>query len=461
MVRVRLLAAACAAVTTLSLLAATPAIAHQGAGLTASARGHATALTPPVDPTQGNITVTVSYGGQALSPNGDVRVSFWLLDEDLGLYVEQPHGTWTFDGAQWASSDLAPGRYAVRFLADSTDVGLEWWDGGRYFEESIDVVVTAGATAGLGAVTLDERTLDIGRLSGADRFATAVELSTVIAPDDSAITVYLADGMNYPDALAAGPAAIAQGGVLLLTRRDSLPDVTRRELERIRPARVVIVGGAGAVSAAVEADVTATLPGAQVDRAAGATRYETGEEVVRDAFPEGAVTALVATGRNYPDALAAGPAAGVAGAPVILVDGAASAVSAATMTLLDDLGVEEVFIVGGKGAVSPGVEASLGTRFGTGVHRVDGATRYETAANLNWAFFEVAERAFLASGQNFPDALAGAPLAGAFGAPLFLSPSACFGLDAAFGVYDARSNGVWLLGGSGALSPNVEAFGLC
>lgn len=341
--------------TTLSLLAATPAIAHQGAGLTTSARGHATALTPPVDPTQGNVSVAVSYGGQALSPNVDVRVSFWLLDEDLGLYVEQPHGAWTSDGAQWTSSD----------------------------------------------------------------------------------------GMNYPDALAAGPAAIAQRGVLLLTRRDRLPDVTRQELERINPARVVIVGGA------------------QVERAAGATRYETGEEVVRDAFPEGAATALIATGRNYPDALAAGPAAGIAGAPVILVDGAASAVSVATMTLLDDLGVEEVFIVGGEGAVSPGVEASLRTRFGAGVHRVDGATRYETAANLNWAFFEVGERAFLASGQNFPDALAGAPLAGAFGAPLFLSPSACFGLDAAFGVYDARSNGVWLLGGPGALSPNVEAFGLC
>ena len=60
---------------------------------------------------------------------------------------------------------------------------------------------------------------------------------------------YVATGEAYPDAITGGPAAARDGGPILLVRRDSVPAATAAELGRLRPDRIVIVGGTGAVSA--------------------------------------------------------------------------------------------------------------------------------------------------------------------------------------------------------------------
>ncbi|NAZ81500.1 hypothetical protein GTR02_06680 [Kineococcus sp. R8] len=88
------------------------------------------------------------------------------------------------------------------------------------------------------------------RLDGADRYATAVEISRATWGDDGAIEVVLASGTAFPDALAWGSAGYG-AGPLLLTERDRLPEVTRTELERLRPCFVVVLGGPSAVSDAV------------------------------------------------------------------------------------------------------------------------------------------------------------------------------------------------------------------
>ena len=64
--------------------------------------------------------------------------------------------------------------------------------------------------------------------------------------------MYVGVGDNFPDAPAAGPAAGIQGGPILLNGTDVLPSATIGELNRIRPEAIVIVGGTGVVSSAVE-----------------------------------------------------------------------------------------------------------------------------------------------------------------------------------------------------------------
>lgn len=410
----------------------------------------------------GVLVVRVEYQGESLDPNTQVRISLWKLDEDSGLYRAVDDVAWSTLGSSWSSSELAPGSYSVRFLADDESVGLEYWDEARYFYDSADVRIDAGQRTDLGTVTLDDRTFDVGRVAGLNRFATAVAASALVVPDGvRAPVVYLADGMNPPDALAAGPAAIAHGGVLLLTGSTSLPEETRAELRRLNPERLVIVGGPGAVSKAVEAQVRTLLRQTSVERLGGATRYETGRAVVRDTFRESEVV-LIATGRNYPDALAAGPAAGYLGAPVVLVDGAAASIDSATSALIADLGATHAILVGGPGAVSAGIENSLRRELGDGaVTRVGGDTRFETAAELGSVVFDATDFAFLASGLNFPDALGGAPLAGAFGAPVFLTMPSCMVDAAAWGIWRQRANAVLLIGGPGALSAKVEQLELC
>jgi ell wall binding domain 2 (CWB2) len=91
------------------------------------------------------------------------------------------------------------------------------------------------------------------RLSGADRYATAVEISRVVWDQDNTVAVFLASGTSPADALALG-GSFGGSGPVLLTERDSLPAATRAELARLRPCFLVVAGGAASVSDAVFAD---------------------------------------------------------------------------------------------------------------------------------------------------------------------------------------------------------------
>jgi putative cell wall-binding protein len=171
---------------------------------------------------------------------------------------------------------------------------------------------------------------------------------------------------------------------------------------------------------------------------------------------------FVATGTNYPDALAAGPAAGAVGAPLILVDGTAKTLSPETASLISDLGTNRIYIVGGTGAVGTAVEARLGALIGPdNVHRLAGSSRWATAAAVDDEIFPDQEQAVLANGNGFADALAGAPLAGAVGGPMYLAPSDCLPSAAAASLLKDRTRGIWLVGGTGVLSAHVANLEVC
>lgn len=267
------------------------------------------------------------------------------------------------------------------------------------------------------------------RLGGADRYATAVAASRAAFPraDPAGLsTVYLASGMQYADALAAGPTAVARGGGLLLTQTDRLTATTAAELRRLAPDRVVVVGGTGAVGARVLDQVSAL--GLSVSRLGGADRYATSAALAREGFPSGARTAWVATGQGYADALAAGPAASAAGGPIVLVDGRARALPASTRQLLTELGVTTVRIAGGTSVVSSGIESGLQGLVGaTAVTRSAGADRYATAVAVNTRAFPALAKgdAYVAAGNGFADALSVGVLAGRAKRPLYLSVPYC------------------------------------
>src|SRR5690606_26064184 len=122
------------------------------------------------------------------------------------------------------------------------------------------------------------------------------------------------------------------------TASNALPGVVAAEIERLDPDEVIIVGGTGAVSAAV-ANSVANLDGdPDVIRIGGSDRYATSRLLIDFGFgDDGADTAYIATGSGFPDALAAGPAAAHFGGPVVLVPGEGSSVDSPTLAMLTDL----------------------------------------------------------------------------------------------------------------------------
>lgn len=299
-------------------------------------------------------------------------------------------------------------------------------------------------------------TLDTERLAGTDRYGTAVALSRA-AFEANVPVVFVASGEGFADALAAGAAAGVLGGPVLLTARSSLPTTVRAELVRLRPARVVVVGGGNVVSPGVVDAIERALPDTPVDRLAGIDRYDTAAAIARFARPSGADVVYLATGRSAPDALAGGAAAVRDGAPVLLVPGTGGRLPTAVTDALTFLAPSRVVVLGGRSAVDDATLASVERLLpGVSVRRVAGATRYDTAARAVASFTSV-DRVYVAVGTQFPDALAATAAAGVGGVPVLLvDPTGV--PDATAGVLRRLAPGrIVVLGGVAAISRGLES----
>jgi putative cell wall-binding protein len=195
----------------------------------------------------------------------------------------------------------------------------------------------------------------VTRLSGQDRFETAARVSAE-SFEPGVAAVYLATGLNFPDALTGGAAAALDEGPILLTLRDSVPAATAAELARLRPQRIYVLGGSGVVSDEVVAAVQQHTDG-QVIRLAGEDRFATAAQISSQRFTAPVEVVYVATGGNFPDALAGVPAAGVSGAPMLLV--ARDSIPAVVQEELMRLRPRRIVVLGGEGAVSAGVLSEL------------------------------------------------------------------------------------------------------
>lgn len=254
----------------------------------------------------------------------------------------------------------------------------------------------------------------VERLSGDDRFATAATAATEVYPDGADV-VYIATGRSHPDALAATAPAGNEDGPVLLTETASLPEETKAALQALTPDQIIVSGGPSSVSDDVLAALEDYTDGT-VTRISGEDRYDTAAALsARFTNPE---TVFVATGEDYPDALAAGARAGMVGAPVLLVR--QNTIPESTADALDGLTPDNIVVVGGTSTVSTAVLTELRDFTDGPVTRVAGETRYDTAASLS-SLLDTSEFGFVATGQNWPDALGAAALAGHLDSPVLLT----------------------------------------
>jgi putative cell wall-binding protein len=190
------------------------------------------------------------------------------------------------------------------------------------------------------------------RESGVNRYHTA-SLVSRNTYDPGVSVAYVATGERFADALAGGAAGAHNKGPLLLVQQNAIPFDTGNELARLKPKRIVVLGGPSAVS-----DETVRQLGqyaSNVSRVAGNDRYETAALVARQEFGSLTGGLVIATGVQYPDAVAAG----AAGFPVLLVPSTGSA-PASVKSALDALEPLGVLVMGGTGAVSEDTLRSLG-----------------------------------------------------------------------------------------------------
>ncbi len=301
--------------------------------------------------------------------------------------------------------------------------------------------VTSSITGTSGTITVISRTTPV-RVAGTDRIGTAVAVSQLNFPSGGAGAVVLARSDDFPDALVAAPLAAATRAPLLFVQGGSLPTVTRNEISRVLGAHgsVYLIGSTSAIPTSVE--TTLQSLGYTTTRIGGADRYATAVAVAN--VLGGRSTVFLATGINFPDALAAGPAAAHVGGVVLLTDG--SSVPAVTRAYLN-AHVGTVYAVGGPAARADGAAI-----------QIVGTDRFSTATTLASTFFSTPSSVGVASGATFADAMSGGAYLARVGGPIVLTyPTAMPGSTSNYlNVVRSSVATSSIFGGTAAISTNVQ-----
>lgn len=255
------------------------------------------------------------------------------------------------------------------------------------------------------------------RVAGPHRWSTSQAVSG-FWPEGVPV-VYVASGLDFPDALSAAATSGVEDAPVLLTDSGSLPSQTREALGRLKPKRIVIVGGTRAIGSSVLTALRQYATTGEVSRVQGGDRYQTAAALA-ESYPVGAKTVYLASGADYPDALAGAALAAHQKAPLLLTT--STGLPSSTRRQLDRLNPEKVVVLGGENAIGAGTARAAGSYSRSGdFTRLAGTNRFETAEQVSLQFPTSTSTVVLASGTAYPDALVGAALGGRLGAPLLLT----------------------------------------
>ena len=193
--------------------------------------------------------------------------------------------------------------------------------------------------------------IPVRRVAGADRFMTATALSQAEFPSGAA-TVYIASGLGFADALPAGVIAALNNGPVLLVRPESIPSETAAELIRLRPSRIVVVGGVNAVGSTVESSLGSYA--SRVERIGGSDRYATAVALSQSRFSPGVPIVFLASGEVFADALSAVAPAGRLGGPILLTR--STCIPGSVRLELDRLRPTRIVVLGGLAALGGAID---------------------------------------------------------------------------------------------------------
>lgn len=267
----------------------------------------------------------------------------------------------------------------------------------------------------IGSSQLKAYAFTVPRIYGNDRYLTAVEIAKT--GWTSSANIVLATGLDYPDALSATPLAKQLNAPILLTEKNSLRPEALTEIKNLKPANAYIIGGTGVISDGVKNSLESI--GIKCTRLSDSDRYGTALKVAQymaSNFSMSSEAAMV-TGVNFPDALSIASAAGIRNMPILLLP--KSGVPDSIKSYITNQKITKAYVIGGSGVISDSAASSIPCAN----ERVWGSDRYGTNNAVLTRFsgdfnFNLS---YLATGEDFPDALAGSALAAATKSPVILT----------------------------------------
>lgn len=294
------------------------------------------------------------------------------------------------------------------------------------------------------------------RLFGQDRVDTAIEIAKTMYANNIS-NVVLATAENYPDALAGSVLAYKLNAPILLVGSSNADHqkVLTYLKEYMNPAGMVyILGGAGAVSQDVEAKVN-EAGFRNIDRIGGADRYETSVKVAEELGVNSGTPIVLVSGENYPDALSASSPAAIKQYPILL--SGKDGISDSVKNEILKINPGRIYIIGLQGAIDTAVEAEAAKITSidkVNIVRIGGLDRYETSLEAAKCFSLAGDTICAATGNDFPDALAGSIYAAKNNAPIILVDKMLSDNQMTY-LKNMKLSKAAIFGGEGAVSEDI------
>ena len=292
------------------------------------------------------------------------------------------------------------------------------------------------------AALADSADSTVERIGGANRYETCANISRKsFKNSDVAI---LASGQKVQDALTSGGIAAKLNAPLLLTEKDSLPNVVMDELKRLNVKKVIFVGGEATISKSLENQLANDF---KVERISGKDRYQTSIKLAEELNKASKLENIIVNG-NTADALTAGAIAAKLNRSIILTNG--KNLPEGSKSIVDSNSSKNI-IIGGSSSMN--IEGLKGDR-------IAGADRYETSTKIAEKYYQGnSDKVLLANGMNYIDALSAINLVLNKKAPVLLTRDGM--LDSSVSKYlEKNAKGAYILGGedsiSASLSKNIE-----
>jgi len=303
---------------------------------------------------------------------------------------------------------------------------------------------------------------DYLRLGGSSRIDTACKIADELLflsreeGTGGSGCMVIANGYNFPDALAGVSLAASFDAPIMLTGGKQLEASVLERIRALEPETVYILGGKSVVSQDIESYLTAM--GAQTIRLYGEDRYATAIEICK-ALPGDSDRLFVVSGENYPDALSVSPVAGICRAPIVFSNSKGELTPQA-IQYISQSGFSRAYVIGGRNSVGQSVEQALRDLGIGSVERISGSNRYETSAGVYRTFRHLfdAGRISFAVGTNYPDALAGSVYSAAVGAPILLVENGGTNIPAEQALTDRSIAKAVIYGDKGVLSDNTVKY---
>ncbi|MBV4450440.1 cell wall-binding repeat-containing protein [Clostridium tyrobutyricum] len=191
---------------------------------------------------------------------------------------------------------------------------------------------------------------NIIRLGGSDRFDTNKKIVDTLDVEKGT-PVVITNAYGFADALSVSSVASSKGYPILMSNSSNLSDRIKQKIKDIQPSKIYLIGGTGSLNNSIISQAKNLVPQLGDDnivRIGGATRYDTSLAISKY-FNMNSDTAVITSGKNFPDALSGSALAAQKNAPIILTDGQDIS---SQKKYLDNTEYKNLILLGGTGAIN-------------------------------------------------------------------------------------------------------------